>query len=102
LAGQTAKATAEIGQNIGLIQVSTRNAVDAVREIGVAVREINQVTSNIAGAIEQQDAATREISANAQKAALGNETLVVNIGSLTMPSARPTRPRHPCYPHRAA
>jgi methyl-accepting chemotaxis protein len=82
LAGQTAKATAEIGENIGLIQVSTRNAVDAVREIGVAVRDINQVTSNIAGAIEQQDAATREISANAQKAALGNETLVVNIGSL--------------------
>jgi methyl-accepting chemotaxis protein len=82
LAGQTAKATSEIGENIGLIQVSTRNAVDAVREIGVAVRDINQVTANIAGAIGQQDAATREISMNAQKAALGNETLVVNIGSL--------------------
>ena len=48
LAGQTAKATAEIGQNVGLIQASTRNAVDAVREIGNAVREINEVTSNIA------------------------------------------------------
>jgi methyl-accepting chemotaxis protein len=82
LAGQTAKATAEIGQNVSMIQVSTRNAVDAVREIGTAVREINEVTSNIAGAVGQQDAATREISQNAQLAADGNSTLVANIGSL--------------------
>jgi methyl-accepting chemotaxis protein len=82
LAGQTAKATEEIGQNVGLIQSTTKNAVDAVREIGGAVREINDITSNIAGAVGQQDAATREISANAQSAAQGNETLVVNINSL--------------------
>ncbi|MBI5261947.1 MAG: HAMP domain-containing protein [Bradyrhizobium sp.] len=82
LAGQTAKATAEISENVGLIQNSTRNAVEAVREIGGAVREINAVTSNIAGAISQQDAATREISVNAQSAAQGNETLVNNISSL--------------------
>jgi methyl-accepting chemotaxis protein len=83
LAGQTAKATAEIGQNISMIQTSTRNAVDAVREIGTAVRDINEVTSNIAGSVGQQDAATREISANAQLAADGNSTLVANIGSLS-------------------
>jgi methyl-accepting chemotaxis protein len=84
LAGQTAKATAEIGQNIGMIQTSTRNAVDAVREIGTAVRDINEVTSSIAGSVGQQDAATREISANAQLAADGNSTLVANIGSLSV------------------
>jgi methyl-accepting chemotaxis protein len=83
LAEQTAKATAEIGQNVSVIQTSTKNSVDAVREIGNAVREINEVTSNIASAIGQQDAATREISANAQLAAQGNGTLVVNIGSLS-------------------
>lgn len=82
LAGQTAKATAEIGQNVSTIQESTRTSVEAVREIGNAVREINSVTSNIAGAVGQQDAATREISVNAQMAAQGNGTLVVNIGSL--------------------
>ena len=83
LAGQTAKATAEIGQNVSMIQASTRNAVDAVREIGNAVRDINEVTSNIADAVGQQDAATREISANAQLAAHGNVTLVANISSLS-------------------
>jgi methyl-accepting chemotaxis protein len=82
LAGQTARATSEIGQNISMIQVSTRNAVEAVREIGTAVREINAVTINIADAVGQQDAATREISQNAQLAADGNSTLVENIGSL--------------------
>ncbi|WP_339038483.1 methyl-accepting chemotaxis protein [Bradyrhizobium symbiodeficiens] len=82
LAGQTAKATAEISENVAMIQASTRNAVDAVREIGGAVREINEITSAIAGAIGQQDAATREISSNAQSAAQGNETLVANITSL--------------------
>jgi methyl-accepting chemotaxis protein len=82
LAGQTAKATEEIGQNVGLIQSSTRSAVDAVREIGGAVHEINAITSTIAGAVEEQNAATREISANAQSAAQGNETLVTNIDSL--------------------
>lgn len=82
LAGQTAKATAEISENVGLIQASTRNSVAAVREIGQAVREISNVTANIASAIDQQDAATREISANAHMAAQGNETLVTNVGSL--------------------
>jgi methyl-accepting chemotaxis protein len=82
LAGQTAKATEEIGQNVHMIQASTRNAVDAVREIGSAVSDINDITSNIASAVGQQDAATREISVNAQSAAQGNETLVNNISSL--------------------
>ncbi|WP_454630302.1 methyl-accepting chemotaxis protein [Bradyrhizobium cenepequi] len=83
LAEQTAKATAEIGENVGTIQASTRNSVEAVREIGNAMREINAVTSNIASAVGEQDAATREISINAQAAAQGNDTLVVNIGSLS-------------------
>jgi methyl-accepting chemotaxis protein len=83
LAEQTAKATSEIGQNISMIQASTRDAVEAVREIGVAVRDIDDVTSNIAGAVEQQHASTREISVNAQLAAQGNATLVANIGSLS-------------------
>jgi methyl-accepting chemotaxis protein len=91
LAEQTAKATSEIGQNVSMIQSSTRSAVEAVREIGGAVRDINEVTSNIASAVGQQDAATREISVNAQMAAQGNETLVGNIGSLSDAIGETTR-----------
>jgi methyl-accepting chemotaxis protein len=101
LAGQTAKATAEIGENVNLIQTSTRNSVSAVREIGNAVREISDLTSNIAGAVGQQDAATREISVNAQAAAQGNETLVSNISSLGDAIGRPLPPRNPCSPYPA-
>jgi methyl-accepting chemotaxis protein len=81
LAGQTAKATAEISEYRH--DSTSTQPVDAVREIGNAVREINNVTSSIAGAIGQQDQATREISQNAQLAAQGNQTLVDNIGSLS-------------------
>jgi len=91
LAGQTAKATAEIGQNVSMIQTSTRNAVDAVREIGNAVRDINEVTSNIAGAVGQQDAATREISANAQLAPTAMRLWSPTLARSATPSARPAR-----------
>ena len=46
------------GENVNLIQTSTRNSVDAVREIGNAVREISHVPANIAAAGGQLDAAT--------------------------------------------
>jgi methyl-accepting chemotaxis protein len=81
LAGQTAKATNEIVEQIGAIQSSTKNAVAAVREIGVAMRGINEVTSAIASAVEQQGVATQEISSNAQMAAQVNEALAGNISS---------------------
>ncbi len=94
LAEQTARATTEIGQNISLIQSSTRSAVGAVREIGGAVQNINEVTSSIASAVAEQDAATREISKNAQMAAQGNETLVGNIGSLSSAIGETTTAAH--------
>jgi len=82
LAGQTAKATNEIAEQIAAIQGSTKSAVAAVREIGTSMRGINEVTSAIASAVEEQGVATKEISQNAQMAAQVNETLAVNISSV--------------------
>ena len=82
LAGQTAKATSEIAEQIAAIQNSTRGAVEAVREIGGSMRGINEVTSAIASAVEQQGMATKEISENAQMAAQVNDTLAGNIASV--------------------
>jgi methyl-accepting chemotaxis protein len=82
LAGQTAKATSEIAEQIAAIQSSTKGAVEAVREIGNSMRGINEVTSAIASAVEQQGMATKEISENAQMAAQVNETLATNLASV--------------------
>ncbi len=82
LAGQTAKATSEISEQIAAIQTSTKAAVAAVREIGSSMRGINEVTSAIASAVEEQSVATKEISENAQMAAQVNETLAANIASV--------------------
>jgi methyl-accepting chemotaxis protein len=82
LAGQTAKATSEIAEQIAAIQSSTKGAVEAVREIGSSMRGISEVTSAIASAVEQQGVATKEISENAQMAAQVNETLATNIASV--------------------
>ncbi|NVO14302.1 MAG: HAMP domain-containing protein [Rhodoplanes sp.] len=83
LAGQTAKATGEISEQVGAIQSSTRSAAEAVGEIGAAMRQISEVTTTIASAIEQQNAASREISGSAQLAARGNAMLVGNISGVT-------------------
>ncbi|MFD2183731.1 methyl-accepting chemotaxis protein [Rhodoplanes azumiensis] len=83
LAGQTAKATTEISEQVGAIQASTRSAASAVAEIGTAMRRISEVTSTIATAVEQQDIASREISQSAQMAAHGNSSLVGNIAGVT-------------------
>ena len=82
LAGQTAKATNEIADQIAAIQGSTRSAVEAVREIGQSMRGINEVTTAIAAAVEEQGLATKEISSNAQMAAQVNESLAANIASV--------------------
>jgi ABC-type transporter Mla subunit MlaD len=73
LATQTARATEEIGQQIGEIQKATGEAVEAIRGIAKTIGEINQITSGIASAVEEQDATTKDIARNVQQAAAGNE-----------------------------
>jgi methyl-accepting chemotaxis protein len=82
LAGQTAKATEEIAQQVQGIQVSTRNAVEAVKDIADAMRAIDTVTTMIANAVEQQGAATREISQSVHMAAAGTQTLTSSISNV--------------------
>jgi len=82
LASQTAKATEEIGQQVGAIQGATGMAVEAIRSIAAVVAEIDQTAAAIAAAVEQQGAATQEIARNiagtAEAAeAVSRETVVV-------------------------
>ncbi len=82
LAAQTARATDEIGGQIGQIQAATQDAVAAIRGIAHTVGEVSDITASIVGAIRQQDAATREISASVQRVAAGNREVADSIGAI--------------------
>jgi methyl-accepting chemotaxis protein len=79
LASQTAKATEEISTQIGSVQSSTREAVDAIRRIDSIIGQISEISSSIASAMEEQGAATREIARNVEQAAVGTQDVSTNI-----------------------
>jgi methyl-accepting chemotaxis protein len=69
LSAQTAKATEEIGGQIGNMQEATRRAIDAIGTIERTIREIGEISGSIAAAVTQQGAATEEISRSVDTAA---------------------------------
>ena len=82
LANQTAKATEEIGTQIGAIQGSTDEAVQAIQGIGSTIAQVNEIASAIAASIEEQSAATSEIAGNASQAAAGTQEVSGNISGV--------------------
>ncbi|MEE8629855.1 MULTISPECIES: methyl-accepting chemotaxis protein [Methylobacterium] len=82
LAGQTAKATSEISEQIVRIQASTGQAVSSIEGITGRIREINAVAASIAAAVEQQGAATQEIVRNVSQAAIGAGEVTGNIAGV--------------------
>jgi len=83
LASQTAKATEEIGQQIGAVQTETQTAVTAIGSITTIINNINEVTSTIAAAVEEQNAATQEIARNVQQASTGTSQVSATIGGVS-------------------
>jgi methyl-accepting chemotaxis protein len=79
LASQTAKATGEIGAQVGGIQSATQDSVTSIKEIGGTVRRISEIAATIAAAVEQQGSATGEIARNVQRAAQGTAQVATNI-----------------------
>lgn len=74
LAGQTAKATAEIGEQVSAIQQATSEAVTTIRDIGEVIGQVERTTDGIAHAVDQQARATQEIAGAAARVASGTET----------------------------
>ncbi|WP_282572072.1 methyl-accepting chemotaxis protein [Roseomonas acroporae] len=83
LAGQTGKATEEIGDQIGRIQATTRDVVAAIEDIAAHVGEVSQVATAIAAAVEEQGAATREIARNVGEAAAGTQAVTCNVAEVS-------------------
>jgi methyl-accepting chemotaxis protein len=79
LAEQTARATAEIDQQISAIQVATEGSVQEIGEITSTIGHIAEISAAIAAAVEQQGAATQEIAHSVQEAAKGTTQVASNI-----------------------
>jgi methyl-accepting chemotaxis protein len=79
LAGQTAKATEEIAQQIAAMQEISRQSVVAINEIQVTINEIDSVSTAISAAVEEQSATTLEISRSTGEAAIGTKDVTRHI-----------------------
>ncbi|MBX9990533.1 methyl-accepting chemotaxis protein [Phreatobacter oligotrophus] len=82
LANQTARATEEIGTQIGSVQTSTREAVAAIDEITATITAINAISAAIASAVEQQSAVTTEMSEDMRVAAEGVAAVSSSMNSI--------------------
>ncbi|MCW2275892.1 HAMP domain-containing protein [Rhodoblastus acidophilus] len=69
LAEHTARATDEIGAQIGDIQAATREAESAIQAIAQAAEDIDGLTATIAASVSQQSEATEEIARAVSRAA---------------------------------
>jgi methyl-accepting chemotaxis protein len=83
LAQQTAKATKEIGAQVGQIQVATTEAVSAIKGIAVTIREVAEIAVAIAAAIEEQGAATADIARNVQQTSASTGDVTAHIASVS-------------------
>ena len=79
LAQQTAKATEEIGAQIGQIQSATIEAVDAIKGITAIIEEVRAIAVGIASAVEEQGSATSEIARNVQITSASTQEVTSNI-----------------------
>lgn len=69
LAGQTSRATEEIGAQIAGMQRATQRSITAITGIEHTIREIGNISSAIAAAVTEQGAATQEIARGVEIAA---------------------------------
>ena len=83
LAGQTAKATREIGAQIGQIQAATAEAVQAIEAIGGTIDEANVIATTVAAAVEQQGAASAEIASNVQRTAASTREVTASMAGVS-------------------
>ncbi|MBX9992423.1 methyl-accepting chemotaxis protein [Phreatobacter oligotrophus] len=87
LAGQTSRATEEIGAQIASVQASTEGAVGAIGEISATILRINEISTTIASAVEEQNAVTTEMSSNMRVAAEGVRAISGRMGTIAATAA---------------
>jgi len=62
LAGQTAKATEEIAEQIGSIQTAAADAAQAIEQVNAIIREMSAIATMVAATVDQQNSAVASIA----------------------------------------
>lgn len=89
LANQTARATVEIGKQIGDIQDATTEAATAIEGIAKTIEEVAQLATGVSAAAEEQSAATASIAQNMEEASVGSQA-VTEAATTVLEAAKTT------------
>lgn len=89
LANQTARATEEIGKQIGDIQDATTEAATAIEGIAKTIEEVAQLATGVSAAAEEQSAATASIAQNMEEASVGSQA-VTEAATTVLEAAKTT------------
>ena len=87
LAKQTARATQDVGQQIGQLQLATNETVLAIGEIHQAIGQLNEVSGLIDAAVTTQGCTTREITAALQRATSRNDDVTALTATIQTDNA---------------
>lgn len=79
LAGQTAKATEDISNQIVAMQQATTNTAEAIDNIVTTIQGVNDVITAISGAVIEQEGAIGEITQNIQSVSNGSQQISGNM-----------------------
>ncbi|MBU1193309.1 MAG: methyl-accepting chemotaxis protein [Proteobacteria bacterium] len=88
LAGQTARATEDIAENIQTIQDQISGAVHEIQEISEIINQIDNFVNEAASAIELQSATTTEIAENINQVSAGIREVNINVSQSSDVSAQ--------------
>ena len=70
LAGQTAKATEEIADQIGSIQSAAADAAQAIQQVNTIINDMSEIASTVSTTVEEQNAAISSIADGVNRASL--------------------------------
>ena len=83
LAGQTAKATADIAARVAAIQSATEQVVKAIQGVRGTIGEMREISRFVATTMESQSTATSEIAANTGLVASATAQVTANAESVS-------------------
>jgi methyl-accepting chemotaxis protein len=83
LAGQTAKATADIAARVAAIQSATEQAVKAIQGVRGTIGEMREISRFVATTMESQSTATHEIAVNTGLVASATAKVTANAQSVS-------------------